>query len=172
MGRAGRVFAPRMALRSRIAFALALVISLAGCDQATKRIAETSLRGAPPISLISGVLDLTYTENRDVGFSLLRAIEGDDVRRAVIVTFGLFALVAIAIAIVRWRERSLTGIAGLSLIAAGALGNLIDRFARGYVVDFVHLHHYPVFNVADVSIALGVALLFLASRGARDPAPD
>lgn len=172
MGRARAVFAPRMTLRSRVALALSLVITLAGCDQATKRIAETALRGAAPITLIAGVLDLSYTENRDVGFSLLRAIEGDEVRRAVIVAFGALALFVIAIAIVRWRERSLTGIAGLSLIAAGALGNLIDRLARGYVVDFVHVHHYPVFNVADVSIAAGVALIFLASRGAGDPATD
>jgi signal peptidase II len=44
------------------------------------------------------------------------------------------------------------------LIAAGAIGNVIDRAARGYVVDFIHVTHWPVFNVADVAIVLGIAM--------------
>ena len=48
---------------------------------------------------------------------------------------------------------------GYVMIAAGAVGNLVDRVARGYVVDFVHLAHWPVFNVADVLIAVGGILL-------------
>jgi signal peptidase II len=104
-----------------------------------------------------------------VGFSLLRAIADDDVRRTVIVTLVSLALIGLAYAIVRSASGSLTALAGLSLIAAGGVGNLIDRVARGYVVDFLHLHHYPVFNVADCCVAIGAALVILASRGARAP---
>ncbi len=52
----------------------ALVIGLIGCDHATKHLAETELRGRPPTNLIAKVLDLQYTQNHDVGFSLLRKI--------------------------------------------------------------------------------------------------
>jgi signal peptidase II len=54
----------------------------------------------------------------------------------------------------------------------GALGNLADRVARGYVVDFIHVEHWPVFNVADTWVTLGVALFVYASaRAGPAPAP-
>lgn len=55
----------------------ALVIGLIGCEHATKHLAETELRGRPPTSLIAKVLDLQYTQNHDVGFSLLRAQQAE-----------------------------------------------------------------------------------------------
>jgi signal peptidase II len=63
---------------------------------------------------------------------------------------------------------------GLHLILGGAIGNLIDRFRLGYVVDFVDVfvksHHWPAFNVADSAICIGIALLFLDMR--RKPDSD
>ena len=59
----------------------------------------------------------------------------------------------------------------LLLLAGGAFGNGLDRLFRGYVVDFIHLTHWPVFNVADIYITAGGILLFLAYRRARDGAP-
>jgi len=59
----------------------------------------------------------------------------------------------------------------LLLITAGAGGNYLDRIARGYVVDLVHIHHWPVFNVADVYVTAGVAMLALTIfRAQRSPA--
>lgn len=55
----------------------------------------------------------------------------------------------------------------LAVILAGAVGNYADRVLRGYVVDFLHVTHWPVFNVADVYITVGFALLFLLDRRAR-----
>ena len=57
-----------------------------------------------------------------------------------------------------WRKITLA-VAGLSLILAGALGNLIDRLMLGYVIDFLDLRIWPVFNVADSAITIGAALL-------------
>jgi signal peptidase II len=59
----------------------------------------------------------------------------------------------------------------LLLLSAGALGNGIDRLARGHVVDFIHVHHWPVFNLADVYITAGALLLFLGVRLASSVTP-
>jgi signal peptidase II len=63
--------------------------------------------------------------------------------------------------IMRRRVSSLTERLGLAMALSGALGNLIDRLVRGYVVDFVKVPHWPVFNVADIAIVLGFALLIV-----------
>lgn len=143
----------------------ALVIGLIGCEHATKHLAETELRGRPPTSLIAKVLDLQYTQNHDVGFSLLRKIP-EKTRVPLIFAGGAAGLLLISLL---WRRRRREGAAWLEQLAyatilAGALGNLTDRLLRGYVVDFVYLHYWPVFNLADAYLVVGVALVFLSSR--------
>ena len=56
------------------------------------------------------------------------------------------------------------------LVLAGALGNLADRLARGYVVDFIHVHRWPVWNVADAWVVMGVGALMIAGIRAAPPA--
>lgn len=148
-----------------------LVLGLIGCDHATKHLAETELSGQAPIRLIANVLDLRYTQNHDVGFSLLRQIP-EKTRTPLIFAGGAVGLLLISLL---WRQRRSAGAAGLeqlayAVILAGALGNLSDRLLRGYVVDFVHLHHWPVFNVADICLVVGVGLVILGSRARRSPA--
>lgn len=157
----------------RLALPLLLLVTLVGCDQATKELAVSHLRQAPDVPLVAGVLDLSYTENRDVGFSLLRFIESDAVRRGVIVALASGVLLVVGVFLVRRRRKlnALTG-AALGLLAAGAVGNLLDRVVRGHVIDFVHLHGWPVFNVADICITVGAVSLVLATRKReRDPPP-
>lgn len=157
-------------MRFRWLWALGLFFSLAGCDQATKRIAETELQDAA-VPLVDGFFELTYVENRDVGFSLLRSIESDDTRRAVIVCFGLGAIALMGFLVARGKDKPWGFVVGLSLIAAGAAGNLLDRLTRGYVVDFFHVYFrdldYPVFNVADIAVLAGA--IVLAWKGGRAP---
>lgn len=68
-----------------------------------------------------------------------------------------------------WRTRSAVTAVAASLIAGGALGNLLDRLRSGAVTDFIDLHwgdaHWPTFNLADAAIVCGVALLLLTVRG-------
>ena len=106
---------------------------------------------------LSSVFDLTYVENRGVSFGLFA---GGTVSRV-----GLSVLsVLIAAYVVRWLgtlERKVAA-AGAGLIVGGAIGNLFDRVAYGYVVDFLDFSGlgFPfVFNVADAAINLGVACL-------------
>ncbi len=147
-----------------------LALSLLGCDHASKHVAQGALRGRPAFELWPGVLDLRYAENRDVGFNLLSAIpEGP--RRWAILLFGVAAICLLAAFWMRRRGAPTIEQLGFALILSGALGNLIDRAARGYVVDFIHLHHWPIFNVADVCICLGAAALVLTWRAqVQEPA--
>lgn len=146
-----------------------LVIGLVGCDHATKHIAQTELRGHAPVTLLGNILDLRYTENRDVGFGLLRAVPAP-VRRPLILVGGSIGLGVLGLLWWRRRRAPLLLHAAFATFAGGALGNLTDRLARGYVVDFVHVHHWPVFNVADVCLVVGAGLLWLASRRHEAPA--
>jgi signal peptidase II len=144
-----------------------LVVGLVGCDHATKHLAQSELRGHPPKTLVANVLELRYTENRDIGFSLLRRVP-EPVRKPLIFTasavgLGFLGLLWWSRRRAAWQEH-----AAYAVLVAGALGNLSDRLIRGYVVDFVYLHHWPVFNAADVFLVAGVALVWLASRS-RQP---
>ena len=146
--------------RSRLLSLLALLAStaaLVGCDHVTKYAAKAELEHAPPRVLIASVLDLRYAENTDVAFNALRAVP-ERIRAPLLVAFGALAIVAIGVALLRWRGGAAAR-AALLLILAGALGNYLDRLLRGYVVDFIHVPHWPVFNVADILVCAGTALL-------------
>jgi signal peptidase II len=145
------------------------LLALVGCDHATKYVAKADLQGHPPRPVIQSVLDLRYVENTDVAFNLLRAVP-ETVRGPLLLGFGALGIVALLGLIAR-RSGSAAGRAALILILAGALGNTLDRVLRGYVVDFIHVPHWPVFNVADACVTAGAFLLLWTSiRRPRAPA--
>lgn len=132
-------------------------------DQTTKRLAEDRLErtgaGSVPLPLAGDFVRFTYVENRGAAFGLLQN------QTAFFVLVGLVVIGVIA-ASYRYLPRSgfLLHLA-LGLQLGGAIGNLIDRLRQGYVVDFVDFGYranwWPVFNVADSAICIGVALLAL-----------
>jgi signal peptidase II len=138
-----------------------LLTLLVGCDHVTKFVAKSQLEGERPHQLIRGVLDLSYTENRDVGFNLLRGIP-EAARGKILLVAGALALLALGVALVRRAPQAPLTRAALLLLTAGAVGNYVDRLVRGYVVDFVYLHHWPVFNVADAYVTAGLVMLGLS----------
>ncbi|WP_394828405.1 signal peptidase II [Pendulispora albinea] len=143
---------------------------LAGCDHASKALAQQELGEGRVIELISGVLDLRYTENHDTAFSLLRDITFP--HKATVL--GLVASFILLVTLVAWWQRRSAPWPeplGYALIAAGAVGNVTDRFARGFVIDFIHLKHWPVFNVADVLIVAGVMLIGIGAARAHASGP-
>ncbi len=128
-------------------------------DQVVKYWALTSLQAQHTIPLIENVFHLTYVENRGAAFSLLAQFDSRwiFVALAVIITIVIFIVLRIdyiQTALGRWS---------LVLVAAGALGNAIDRVIHGFVVDLFdfRLIHFPVFNVADIFICVGGVLFVI-----------
>jgi signal peptidase II len=163
-----------VAFFGRRAGVLAALFVLVGCDHVTKYAAKAQLEGAPAREVIRGVVNLQYAENTDVAFNLLRWVPEPVRKPLLIVTGGIATLGLVALAVTaafgRARFRSIAGLA-LLLITAGAVGNALDRFVRGYVVDFVRVPYWPVFNVADVYVTAGAALLGLAAWRAHRSKP-
>lgn len=132
-------------------------------DLHTKELARDLLPEQPAIPVIEGFWNWRYAENRDVGFSLLRVIP-EDFRQYVIyglVTLGILAVLVYGVR--RWQ--SLLALSGATLVLSGAVGNLTDRVLRGFVTDFIQWYYgtfyWPVFNLADVYVVVGVGLLMI-----------
>jgi signal peptidase II len=134
------------------------LILLVGCDHATKIAAKSALEGRAPRGLLRGVLDLRYTENTDVAFNLLRTVP-EHVRAPLLIAVGGAAVLALLALLLLRRAPGGFARVALLLVSAGAVGNYLDRVVRGYVVDFVHVPHWPVFNVADAYVTVGAILL-------------
>jgi signal peptidase II len=146
------------------AYWLVLVFSLL-LDQASKWVVIQTMMLHQSIPLINGVFHLTYLRNTGAAFSLLA--EYDTPWRFVLfVGIASVAFLALTVAAYRERERGLGFLLPLGLISGGAVGNLMDRlFRSGNVVDFIEVSyqsfHWPVFNLADSSVFVGVAWLLL-----------
>lgn len=134
---------------------------LVAVDQLTKHLAVAGLykskRGS--IELIPGVLSLQYLENRGAAFGLMQ-------NRTWI--FVLFAALVIGAGSYMYLKcpsgrHYLPLRLCIAALAAGALGNLIDRLARGYVVDFIYFSiiNFPIFNVADICVSVSVTILLV-----------
>jgi signal peptidase II len=150
--------------RHHLAFGTAAAVVLA-IDQATKHWALQALQDEP-IDLV-GSLRLNLTFNDSAAFSLGGG-------RTTLVALLALAVSGVIVVMGLRAERRMAAV-GLGVILGGALGNLADRAFRagegvlgGHVVDFVDLQWWPVFNVADASLWVGIGLLLLSSW--RDPA--
>lgn len=159
--------------RARSLLLLATLLGLFGCDHGTKHLAKVHLEGNRGIELIPGVFDLKYTENTDTAFSLLGKLLEPNERYVLISTMGSLALLAFAVLVVsRWNRLGGWTRLGSVLVLGGGLGNLTDRLLRGYVIDFMHLHAWPVFNVADVAVCVGAFAVLLGRKLHVTSSPD
>lgn len=144
---------------------LLALVALVGCDHVTKQVAKADLQGQPPRAMIGSVLELRYVENTDVAFNLMRALP-ETTRAPLLLASGVGGCLTLLV-LLAWRRRGRAIQAALLLVTAGALGNTLDRIGRGYVVDFIHVPHWPVFNVADICVTAGAALLVWATMRPR-----
>jgi signal peptidase II len=153
---------------AKTAAGLLSVVLLVSCDHGTKHLAKLHLEGQRPVQMVPGVFELRYAENTDSAFSLLHHFVDPQPRLWLLSAAMVVALVAIVTFLAaRWRALTATQRAGGLMVLGGALGNVIDRLARGYVVDFLHVSYWPIFNVADVAICMGALLLAMGAREHR-----
>ncbi len=137
-------------------------------DQWTKRWATDVLASRPPIRVIGELVRLTYTRNSGVAFGIGAGLPFP------YWVFSVTAILVISWMFLRHRVHGLLRQVSLSLIMGGASGNLIDRVRFGEVTDFILLSwqrwSFPVFNVADTAVTIGVAL-FALGWGHHEPVP-
>lgn len=122
-------------------------------DRITKIIALVYLNIGDSTPLIKGVFHLTLVENRGGAFGLFK---GAPAIFLIVSLVTLFSIIGLSRQIAR---RPAPFRISLGLIAGGAAGNLFDRIAFGHVIDFLDFRVWPVFNIADSAITIGVALL-------------
>ena len=143
---------------------MALCGIVVAVDQATKQIVENRLLPGEDVDVL-GPLNLTNVHNDGVAFGLAGG-GGDGI---LLLTFAAVALLGVMFS--RLADRPGMWVAA-GLVAGGALGNLADRVRIDAVTDFIDLPAWPAFNVADISITVGVALLaLLLLREAEAPRP-
>lgn len=133
-------------------------------DQFTKGYIQTNFHLGETIPVIDGLFNFTYVRNPGAAFGFLAAAP-DYIRRPLFLGIPVVACLWLIYLIWKIRYGSLLLSVAYSLILAGALGNLIDRFTLGYVVDFFDFYfkasHFPAFNIADSSITIAAFLLIV-----------
>lgn len=137
---------------------VAIIAALVGLDQLAKWLAAVYLKSGDVVTLIPGVLQLSYTENEGAAFGMLQGG-----RWFFVVLTGIMMLALLAFLLSgKMRKFRLFHISCV-LIIAGGIGNLIDRIVQGYVVDFIEttLFSFPLFNLADCFVVIGSALLLV-----------
>ena len=130
------------------------IICLIFFDQTTKLLATLKLDFYEPFTIINSVLSFQLVHNYGAAYGILQH------QRVLLTVVGLFVVIG-SIVCQKWIIQTVWSRYGLVFLIAGALGNLIDRMRLGYVVDFVDIRIFPVFNVADVLIDIAIVLFLI-----------
>lgn len=135
-------------------------------DQGSKLVIDSSMRLYQSISVMP-YFNLTYVHNTGAAFSFLS--EAGGWQRWFFAGLAILISAVIAVWLARLKHHETLLAMALSLVLGGAIGNLIDRLAYGYVIDFLDVYygtwHWPAFNIADSAITLGVILMLAESFG-------
>lgn len=140
-----------------------LVLAVFAIDRAAKSLALGHLLPGP-VEVLS-FFKLSYVENTGVAFGMFRG------NNSFFIVFSIVLVTALLIFRRRLAGSSKAARAGIALVLGGALGNLYDRLAYGFVVDFFDLSFFPaVFNTADSAITIGAVLMAIGFNSAEDKA--
>ncbi len=138
---------------------LVIALCLTFLDQLTKHLAMIHLKDQPAIPLIKGVLELQYLENRGAAFGILQN------QKVILLIVSVLFIGVILFFLNKVPDTSRYTILHVlaAAVIAGGVGNMIDRFRQGYVVDFIYfsLIDFPIFNVADIYVVTATILVFV-----------
>ena len=137
------------------------IVVLIMLDQWTKALAEQKLIGGRVYGIIDGFFDFSLAYNTGAAFGLGRSWS-PEWRAFFFLGVSCLAVLLMVYMLYKIRRERWWAQLGITMIIGGAIGNLIDRFRTGKVVDFIHFfyqdYHYPHFNIADSSICVGITL--------------
>ncbi|MGI6686080.1 MAG: signal peptidase II [Bacillota bacterium] len=122
-------------------------------DQFTKFLVKSNMAELESIPIILNIFHLTYVNNRGAAFSLLQG------RTYLFIAITIIAMVFAVYFYFRLEKEQIWLRLGIALALGGAMGNLIDRIRFGQVIDFFDFRIWPVFNIADCAVVIGVALI-------------
>ncbi|MCH4191230.1 MAG: signal peptidase II [Butyrivibrio sp.] len=142
-----------------ILFDIILMIILVLFDQFTKYLAVLQLKDQPAVPIIKGVLELNYLENKGAAFGMLQNQKFFFILIAIMIMF----IIAYVIYLLPDDKKYNIMHILLVMVCSGACGNMIDRLANNYVVDFIYfvLINFPIFNVADIYVTVSTALFII-----------
>jgi signal peptidase II len=153
-------------MKKRIALIGFLILSTVGCDQVTKIVAQSSLQYAGALSYLGDTFRLEYAENKGAFLSFGAKLP-EAARTAIFMVLVSIFLGVVGYQLITKNLDRATTIA-YSLILGGGIGNLIDRFLRGSVIDFLNVGvgslRTGIFNVADMAVVAGLIILFLKPK--------
>ena len=144
-----------------------LIFFVALSDQFTKGIVQSNMAWGESLPVIEGFFNITYVRNTGAAWGIGAGASG---LLRIVFLLALPLIACFWLVYLIWASRAdLPSCLSYSLILSGAIGNLIDRFSLGYVVDFLDFYvgtwHFPAFNVADSSITIAAFLLIFSSIG-------
>lgn len=158
---------------NRRIFYFLFILSLLAADQLTKAIVAQKIIFGSSKSIIPGFFNLTHIRNRGAIFGFFSQ-SGSQLLYVMLTLASLAALAFVIFYFLKTPTSERLMKISLSLILAGALGNLIDRIFRGYVIDFLDFYvkkwHWPSFNVSDASITIGaffIIFIFFFRKGLK-----
>ena len=136
-----------------------IAIAVILLDQVSKHFVCTNLKPVGSVTVIEGILNFTYVENRGAAFGILSD------NRVVFMVFSVLIIVVLSYIVVRFHGQSKLFDTVLGLIVGGGVGNMVDRAFLGYVIDFIDFCAFDfwkwVFNIADTAVVVGCILAIL-----------
>lgn len=145
-------------IRGDILFYSLISLSVVVLDQLSKHFFKSQFSPGQSLPLIKNIFHLTLVYNTGIAFGLFKS------QTALFIVLSTVAIFLIAFNIyneVKRQQIDRVNWIGLSLILGGAMGNLIDRLSCGFVIDFLDFRIWPVFNIADSCITIGVILILI-----------
>ncbi|MFV0380452.1 MAG: signal peptidase II [Anaerorhabdus sp.] len=145
---------------------LIIIITILCIDLFTKYIVSINFALYESIKVIDNFFYITFAKNTGAAWSLFSG------RVGVLTLISLVGVLVFFFLYINTKEHDKFEKIAISLMIAGGLGNLLDRFILGYVRDFLHFkifnYDFPIFNVADMSLCIGIAILFILTILKKD----
>ncbi|MBX2999040.1 MAG: signal peptidase II [Caldilineaceae bacterium] len=165
-----------MARLKRVMVLILVLFLIVGCDQTTKSVAQSQLRNAEPISLFNNVVLFKYAENPGAFLSLGAGLSPTAQQWIFTVLVSLVLLALLIYILKNLQRMPFMVLIALALFLGGGLGNLIDRLVNdGRVIDFMNIGignlRTGVFNVADMSLMAGLAVMAFFGFRSHDTTP-